>query len=98
MIGPMSGSSTPGPSRVERARREAAFERDLAEPERRERRVTRRLEHDRAARGERGRDTARAYLDRVVPGDDLRGDSDRLADRVIDVAGAQRDRLAHDLV
>ena len=80
------------------ARRQAALERDLAEPQRRHRRFARRLQHDRAARGERRRDAARADLNRVVPRDDLRRHADRLAHGVVEEPGPERDRVAHDLV
>ena len=75
-----------------------ALERDLAEPQRRHRRFARRLQHDGAAGGERRRDAARADLNRIVPRHDLRRHADRLAHRVVEEAGAERNRVAHDLV
>ena len=83
---------------VEHAGRQAAREGDLAEPQRRHRRLARRLEHDRASGRERRRDAAGADLNRIVPRHDLRRHADRLANRVVEEPRAERDRVAHDLV
>ncbi len=65
--------------------------------ERRERRLLRRLQHHRAARGERGRGLARRHRGREVPRGDPRGDADRvLRDDDAAVAGVGRDRVAVD--
>src|SRR5581483_11030295 len=83
---------------VDGALGEPGLERQLAEAQRRERRLLGRLQHHRAARGQRRRDLPHRHQQRVVPGDDLRADADRLAQRVAeDVAGRDRDRLALDL-
>lgn len=74
------------------------LERDLSELERRQRRLDRWLQDDRAASGERWRDSASRDLQRIVPGNDLRRNADRLTHRVIEEPRPQRDRLAHDLV
>ena len=74
---------SPSPvSTLTRARGEAGLERQLAEPQRRQRRLLGRLQDDRAARGERRGDLPDRHQQREVPGDDLRADADRLAQRV----------------
>ena len=83
---------------VERSLGEARLERQLAEPQRGQRRLLGRLQDDRAAGGERRGDLPDRHQQRVVPGDDLGADADRLAQRVAEhVAGGDRDRLALDL-
>ena len=63
------------------------------EPQRRERRLLGRLEHDRAAGRERRRHLPRRHHQREVPRHDLADDADRLAQRVgVPVAGHARDR------
>ena len=99
----MAGQRGPGlgshaGQHVDNPRRQAALERDLPQPHRRHRRLFGGLQHDGAAGGDRRGDPARADLDRVVPRDDLSRHADRLADGVVEETGAERDRVAHDLV
>src|SRR5213592_4932182 len=83
---------------IERPLREAGLERELAEAKGGQRGLLGRLEDDRAAGGERRGDLPRGHQQRIVPGDDLGADADRLAQRVAeDVAGRDGDRLALDL-
>ena len=81
---------------VDRAGREADLGRELGEPQRGQRRLRVGLEHDRAAGRERGRELPRRHQQRVVPGDDLAGDADRLLQRVGEERAADRVRAAAD--
>ena len=67
---------------VDHARREARFLHQLAEPQRRQRRLLGRLEHDRAAGRQRRAELPRRHQQREVPRDDLADHADRLAQRV----------------
>ena len=67
---PVTMLTTPGGS--------SAWRSDVAEEERGERRRLRRLQDDRVAARERGRDLPREHQQREVPRDDLTGDADRL--------------------
>jgi ParB family chromosome partitioning protein len=64
---------------------------DVTEQERAERRRLGRLEHDRVAARERGRDLPREHEEREVPRDDLAGDADRawapVGERVLELVG-----------
>ena len=85
---------------VDRARREADLRRELRDAEHGQRRLRVRLEDDRAAGGESGRELPRRHQQRVVPGNDLRADTHRLLQRVgqkgaADRAGAAGDRAEH---
>ena len=60
---------------VDDAGREADLERQLAEPQRAERRLLGGLQHDRAARGERRAELPGGHQQREVPGDDLARDT-----------------------
>ena len=71
--------------------RQAGLEQQLAEVERRQRRLLGRLEHHRAAAGQRRAELPRRHQQREVPGDDLADDADRLAQRVGEVL-ARRER------
>ncbi len=83
---------------VQRPLREAGLERQLAEPQRGQRRLLGRLEDDRAAGGERRGDLPHRHQQREVPGHDLGADADRLAYACSEhVAGRDRHRLALDL-
>ena len=75
---------------------------ELREQERRERRLRRGLEHDRAAGRERRRDLVRDEVEREVEGRDRADDADRTAQRERELAGAglrsvHRDHLAGEL-
>ena len=70
--------------------------RQLGEPERRQRRLRIRLEHDRAAGRERGRELPRREHQRVVPRHDLTADADRLLQRVEEQRAADRIRASGD--
>src|SRR5262249_44484752 len=75
---------------------------ELREQERRERRLARRLENDRAARGERGRELVRDKVAREVEGRDRADDSDGPAQSERDLALAglrsgHRDHVAGEL-
>lgn len=83
---------------VQDAWRQAALQGDPADLQRGERGFGGRLEHHRAARGECRGGPASGVLERVVERDDLAGDADRLADRVVDQAGPEGDRRAAQLV
>ena len=83
---------------VQHALGQARLERQLAEAQRRERRLLGRLEHDRAAGRQRRRDLPRRHQQREVPGDDLPAHADRLLARVaVHVRLGDRQRLAGDL-
>ena len=80
---------------VEDARREPGPFGQLAEGERRERRLLGRLEHHRAARGQRGGRLAGDHRRREVPGRDPGGDAHRLLeDDDAPVRERRRDRVA----
>ena len=81
---------------VDRAGREADLGRELGEPQRGQRRLRVGLEDDRAAGRERGRELPRRHQQRVVPGDDLARDADRLLQRVEEERAADRVRAAGD--
>ena len=75
----------PGPGHdVEDAGRDAGLERQLAEPDRGQRRVRRGLEDRGVAGGQRRRDLPRGHQDREVPGHDQPDDADRLAQGQVD--------------
>ena len=88
--GPVTTLRTPG--------RNAGLEGQLAEPDRRQRRVRRGLEDRGVAGRERRRDLPRGHEQREVPGHDQPDDADRLAQREVEAGLADRDRLAEDLV
>ena len=67
----------------------AGLERELAEPQRRERRQLRRLQHDGVAARERRPELPRRDVEREVPRRDQADDAERLAERHVDAA---RDR------
>ena len=73
------------------------LERELAEPERRQRRQLGRLDHDRVAGRERRADLPARDVEREVPGRDQADDAERLAEGDVDAAG-DGDRLAVVLV
>ncbi len=81
---------------VDRAGREADLGRELRDPQHAERRLRIRLENDRAAGRERGRELPHGHEERVVPRDDLRADADRLLERVAEQRAADRVRAAGD--
>ena len=64
----------------------------------RERRQLRRLHHDGVARGQRGRHLPAREHEREVPRHDLPDHADRLAQRVVQEARLDRNRLALELV
>ena len=82
---------------VHDALRDPSLERELGEPQRREGRQLRRLEHDRVPAGERGAELPARDVEREVPGDDQADDPEGLAEGEVDAAG-DRDRLAVMLV
>ena len=88
---------------VDDAGRKAGFDDEVAEPQRRERRLLGRLQDARAARGERGPELPRRHDERKIPRDDLRDDADGLAARVgvdaraLQAADGDVDRRAFDL-
>ena len=89
----------PGPGHdVEDAGGDARLERQLAEPDRRQRGVARGLEDRGVAGGERRGDLPRGHVGREVPRHDQPDDADRLADRQVEAGLRDRDRLAEDLV
>ena len=81
---------------VDDARRNPDLDRELRETERRQRRRRIGLEDDRAPGRERRRELPAGHHHRVVPGDDLRADADRLAQRVEEERPAERMRAARD--
>src|SRR5436190_19621425 len=91
------GSAAPSED-IENTWRETDFDRELAERDRRERRLTRRLENHRVARGERRRDLPRREEERKIPGHDRRNNAERLAQRVDELLPSDRNGLALDLV
>ena len=70
---------------------------DGRQPQHAERGVLGRLEHQRVAGAERGRDLERGEDDRRIPGDDGAHHADRLAPRVAENVLAERDGLALQL-
>ena len=74
------------------------LQRDLAERQRGQRRLARRLEDDGVAAGQRRRDLPRREQQREVPRHDRGDDADRLAQRVGEVVALDRNRLARHLV
>ena len=83
---------------VEHAGRQPDLHGDLAERERRQRRLARRLQDDRVAGRERRRHLPRRQQQREVPRHDRRDDAERLAERVGEVVALHGDGLAHHLV
>ena len=90
VVGPSPGDD------VDDAGRDPDLGRELAEAQGGQRRGRVGLQHDRAARGERGAELPGSHHDRVVPGDDLRADADRLLQRVEEERAADRMRAACD--
>ena len=83
---------------VDHARREADLGDDLGETKRRERRLLRGLQDDRAAGRERGAELVAAHEQREVPRDDRADHSDGLAPHVgVEVAEGGSSDLAFDL-
>ena len=83
---------------IEHARREAGLRRELGEAQRGQRRLLGRLEHRRAAGGQRRRQRAGRHAERIVPGHDMGGDAERLQQREVDEVGPERDGRALHLV
>ena len=90
VVGPSPGTMLIAPAR------EADLGRELGEAQHRQRRLRVGLEHDGAARCERGRELPGRHQQRVVPRHDLRGDADRLLLRVEEQRAADRVRAAGD--
>ena len=82
---------------VDDALGEAGLEREVAEPDRGQRRELGRLEHDGVPARERGAELPARDVEREVPGHDQPHDPERLAEGHVDTAG-DRDRLAVVLV
>ena len=72
---------------VEHAGRQAGLQRQLGQAQSRERRLLGGFEHGRAAGGESRGQRAGGHAERVVPGDDVGGDAQRLQQREVDHAG-----------
>ena len=83
--GPATTLTTPG--------RDARLERELGEPQRRQRRQLGGLQHERVAGRQAGRHLPGGDRQREVPRDDQADDAERLAEREVDAAG-DRDRVA----
>ena len=83
---------------IEHARRQAGFERQLADPQCRERRQLGRLHHDGAAAGQRRRKFPHPDHQREIPGHDDGDHADRLAYRVGERIIPRGNDLAADLV
>jgi hypothetical protein len=81
---------------VDRTRREADLGCELGDSQHAERRLRIRLQHDRATGCERGRELPHRHQQRVVPGNDLRADADRLLQGVGEERAADRIRAAGD--
>ena len=81
---------------VDRAGGKADLGRELGEAQRRHGRLRIRLQDDRAAGRERGRELPRRHQQRVVPRHDLAGDADRLLQRVGEERAADRVGAAGD--
>ena len=82
---------------LERARRHARLMRELAQQNRGERRLAGRLEHHGVSCGERGRDFPAGDGEREIPRHDGRDHAHRLAQREVESAACDRDRLAAEL-
>ncbi len=82
---------------VDDALGDARLERELAEPQRRQRRQLCRLENDGVAARQRRSELPRRDVEREVPRDDQPDDAERLAECQVDAA-CDRDRLADVLV
>ncbi len=82
---------------VDDALGEAGLEREVAEPDRGQRRELGGLEHDGVPARERGAELPARDVEREVPGHDQPDDAERLAEGHVDAAG-DRDRLAVVLV
>ena len=89
-MGPSAGND------VDDARREPDLGRELGEPQRGQRRLRVGLQHDGAPGRQRGRQLPGRHRQRVVPGDDLAGDADRLLQRVEEERAAERARAPGD--
>ena len=83
---PLMMLTTPG--------RQANFVEIVGEFERGERRLLGGLQHAAAARGRRGRELPRGHQQRIVPRNDLCGDTDRLAQREAERVGGHRIHVA----
>ncbi len=83
---------------VDHAVGEAGFLGQLADAQRRQRRLLGRLEHDRASRRQRRAPLPRLHQQREIPGDDLPDHADRLMTGVAEIRAVDRDGLAFDLV
>ena len=83
---------------VEHARRQAGFQRQFADPQRRQRGQFGRLHHDGAAAGQRRRQLPHPDHQREIPRHDHGDDADRLAHGVGQRVVAGRDHFAADLV
>ena len=83
---------------VQHARRQPDLDRDLAEGDRRQRRLAGGLEDDGIAARQRRRDLPRRQEQRKVPGHDGGDHANRLAERVGEVVALDGNRLAHHLV
>jgi hypothetical protein len=81
---------------VDRAGGEPDLGRELGDAQHAQRRLRIGLQHDGAARGQGGRQLPRRHEQRVVPGNDLRADADRLLQRVRQQRAADRIRAAGD--
>ena len=91
-----AGGRAVGRDDVDRAGGEADLGRELGDPQHAERRLRVRLEDDGATGRERRRELPDRHEQRVVPGDDLRADADRLLQRVAEQRAADRVRAAGD--
>ena len=78
--------------------RETRLAGELGHPERRERRLLGRLEHDRVPAGQGGSPLPREHQQREVPGDDLADHSDGLPQGIREEVATDRDGPAFDLV
>ena len=83
---------------VEHARRDAGLERQLGQPQRGQRGLLGRLEHGRAAGGQRRPERTGGHAERIVPGDDMGGDAQGLHQREVDHFRPKRDGGTLDLV
>ena len=88
--GPVRTFSTPGGK--------PDLDRDLAERQRGQRRLARRLQDHRVATRQRRRNLPGGEQQRKIPRHDRRDDADRLAQRVGEVVALDGDRLPHHLV
>ena len=83
---------------IEDAGRQARLDRQLRQPDDAEAGLGGGFCHDRISARQRGRDPARRQAQRVVPWNDLRRDTQRLAKREVDKARSQGKARAEDLV